>query len=441
MAVPVAAQDPVPFTCTGQAFIVFDPASQLNQVDLFPGESPGFTFNIIANPINGLQINNLGYRSTDGLLYGWERNAADNAGQIVQIDSTGAVIGLGNPGLPSNQGNAFNYNAGDVSVDGSKMYLSYSQTNGSGGLLYVVDLPALTLSTVNITGDSGGVADWAAHPTDGLLYGGDHTTWQLAILDPATGVRTDVNISLPNEGSKGYGAAWFDATGRLYLYHNSGKIYAVDNVDTTPTLVGGSYPLLNSALNTSNNDGANCAAGVQEDVVIEKTLVSGPEEIGIYLPAFTVYVFEIAYSGPAAKVIDTVPAEFEIISVVPSAGTAVSFRTGQGGTKGASRIEWDAPAGSNTLTVTIWTVASPGKGHKDPVLVFKPTSCGPLPLNDGATAFEVDEFGNLVLVEVVDPDTGEITLEPVVIVGPSNPLVVEAVAGDKPCEEEDEDDD
>ncbi len=271
---PVAADDPVPFTCTGQPFIVFDAAAQLNQIDLKPGESPGFIFNNISNPISGKKINNLGYRSTDGLLYGWERNLADNAGQIVQIDSTGLVIGtLGNPGLPANQPvsspTTFNYNAGDVSVDGSKMYLSYSKTNGHGDTLYVVDLPLLTLSTVSITGGSGGVADWAAHPTDGLLYGGDHTNWELAILDPATGVRTDVDISLPDEGTLGYGAAWFDATGRLYLYHNSGKIYAVDNLDTTPTLVGDPYPLVNSALNTSNNDGANCAAGVQEDVEVQ----------------------------------------------------------------------------------------------------------------------------------------------------------------------------
>ncbi len=73
-------------------------------------------------------------------------------------------------------------------------------------------------------------------------------------------------------------------------------------------------------------------------------------------------------------------------------------------------------------------------GRGDPP-VFKPTSCGPLPINNGATAFEVDENGDLVLVEVVDPDTGEVTLEPVVIVGPSNSLGVEAIAGEKPCEE------
>jgi hypothetical protein len=216
-----------------------------------------------------LQINNLGYRITDGLLYGWERNDADNGGQIVQIDSTGVVIGLGNPGLPANQTNAVtglltvhNYNAGDVSVDGSQFFLSYSVTNdGNNGVLYVVDLATLALGSVGINGDLGSVADWAAHPRNGLLYGGDHTDWELASLDPATGVRTDLDIGLPDEGSLGYGATWFDAAGRLFLYHNSGKIYAVDNVDTTPTLVGGDYPLVNPALTTSNNDGAACAAG------------------------------------------------------------------------------------------------------------------------------------------------------------------------------------
>ena len=90
--------------------------------------------------------------------------------------------------------------------------------------------------------------------------------------------------------------------------------------------------------------------------------------------------------------------------------------------------------------VVIQTVASPGRGHGAPV--FKPTSCGPLPINDGATAFEVDPAtGELVLVEEVDPVTGEITLVPVVIAGPSNSLEVEAVEGAKPCEEEEEEDD
>jgi len=98
------------------------------------------------------------------------------------------------------------------------------------------------------------------------------------------------------------------------------------------------------------------------------------------------------------------------------------------------------PAGINTLTVEIETVPSKSQGriNGEKVPVFKPTSCGPLPINDGATAFEVDENGNTVLVSYTDPDTGEVTLHPVVIVGPSNSLEVEAVDGAKPCIEVEE---
>ena len=176
-----------------------------------------------------------------------------------------------------------------------------------------------------------------------------------------------------------------------------------------------------------------------DNLVIEVESEELSKEIGIYLPEPTRYVFEIAYAGPtAAKVIDTVPAEFECVGdPVATAGTATCSDTSKGEGNSANRIEWDVPAGSNTLSVTIQTIASPGKGHaKKGETVFKPTSCGSLPINDGATAFGVDPVtGELVLVEVVDPVTGEITLEPVVIVGPSNSLVVEAVEGAKPCEE------
>ncbi len=178
---------------------------------------------------------------------------------------------------------------------------------------------------------------------------------------------------------------------------------------------------------------------------IEKTLVEGPEQIGIYLPDPTTYTFEISYMGPATQILDTVPAEFDIVSLTPSAGIATSATTSQGNDNSAERIVWDVPAGTNTLLVEIQTIPSQGGGHKDsdgnPVTVHKPTSCGELALNDGATAFEVNDDGTLRLVEVINPDTGEVTLEPVVIVGPSNSIEVEAVDGAKLCVEiEDEDD-
>lgn len=214
----------------------------------------------------------------------------------------------------------------------------------------------------------------------------------------------------------------------------------------TFTPVVGTNTLMFAVRNWDNTGAPNNPTGLLYKAVIEyalpeieKELLEGPEEIGIYLPEATKYIFEIAYSNPdpttPVRIIDTVPAEFEILSVVPSDGTAIFFDTSRGRGNSANRIEWDLPAGTSsaTLTVEIQTVESPGKGHR--ATVFKPTSCGPLPLNDGAIAYEVDEDGNLVLVEVVDPDTGAVTLVPVVIVGPSNALEVQAIAGTKPCEE------
>jgi len=165
---------------------------------------------------------------------------------------------------------------------------------------------------------------------------------------------------------------------------------------------------------------------------IEKTLVSttsvlGPDEIGIYLQIPTQYVYEIAYSGPAALVIDFVPAEFDVTDVVSSDGDVTKTEVGEKGKKqqSATRIEWQAPAGDNTLTVEIETVKSKSQGRIDgkKVPVFKPTSCGALPINDGATPFEVDEDGNLVL----DPP---VTGVPIPITEPSNSLGVVAISGE-----------
>jgi hypothetical protein len=161
---------------------------------------------------------------------------------------------------------------------------------------------------------------------------------------------------------------------------------------------------------------------------INKRLVSGPERIGIYLPDPTVYVFEISYSGPEALVVDTVPAEFGDVVCVSSDGSPVSVESanGKGNGKSATIIEWEAPAGSTTLTCTIQTRMSPGKGHgKKGEVVHKPTACGLLSLNDGAIAYEVDEQGNLVL----DPDGN-----PIPLFDPTDPLTVDAVDGAKLCQ-------
>jgi len=155
--------------------------------------------------------------------------------------------------------------------------------------------------------------------------------------------------------------------------------------------------------------------------VIEKDTEA--EDIGICLPGATTRTFEINYSGPDALIIDTVPAEFEILSVTPD-DNADFFPAGKGpNSKSATIIAWwvDTPAEA-TLTVEITTRQSPGGGHKN--LTFKPTSCGDLYLNSGATAYEADALGQEVLDEFGDM---------IPIAGTTAPLTVQAVCGAKPC--------
>ena len=231
----------VPFSCTGDAFMVQERQAELVRFDQW-GPPPGF------EPIgdaNAFQINNLGFHGPEGMLYGFRITSPS---EIVRIDREGTVFGLGLPqGLPAGV-----LNAGDVSTDGTTLYLNKSGESP----LYALTLPAGPVQQVPVTGDTGVVADWAYHPGDGRLYGGDRTDGELAILDPATGLRTDVAVGgggLP-PSSLGYGGAWFDAAGQLFLYLNHGTLYEIADAAGLPVVVDVSA----GGPASRNNDGAAC---------------------------------------------------------------------------------------------------------------------------------------------------------------------------------------
>lgn len=127
----------------------------------------------------------------------------------------------------------------------------------------------------------------------------------------------------------------------------------------------------------------------------------------------TTYELTITYTsegGPAVTLLDTIPSEFENVVVNDSAVcTPLSVgRASHDGTKGATKIACDLPAGTDaSLVVTFQTRRSPGKGHKVPV--FAPTSCEALLLNDGAVAVD----------RSTDPET--------IVAGPSAALAVDVV--------------
>ena len=209
---------------------------------------------------------------------------------------------------------------------------------------------------------------------------------------------------------------------------------------------GFSSKLIGAALGACLSIAAARVSTAQEPT-LEKIQTGGSAEIGIALPAATAFQFTIVYSNPSSvrvRIYDAVPAEFEVLGIAATAGTVEHFKAnskanGQArAPNSATVIIWDLDAGtSGMLVVDIQTVPNPGHARRG-LTAYKPLTCGPLSLNDGAVALEVDpETGELVLVEVVDPVTLEVSLEPVVVASSSG-LEVTAIAGAKPCEEEEE---
>ncbi len=166
--------------------------------------------------------------------------------------------------------------------------------------------------------------------------------------------------------------------------------------------------------------------------------------------------FTITYvpeeGAPPVLILDTVPAEWDVIAIdednaageLPIACGDSADDVGdenvdvsRGGKlnkscRSATHLAWvpDDEAGGD-IVVDVETRVNPGRGHKKKTGadIFSPTSCGPLALNDGATAFEIDEEGDLVLRQdgVPGGDTEGNNLQPVVI-AQSDPLILVAVA-------------
>ena len=194
------------------------------------------------------------------------------------------------------------------------------------------------------------------------------------------------------------------------------------------------------------NDSENCKdlshtdvfqGGDNGDPVVEGGLekeTDCPAEFPIYSDVAVECTFTITLSFPGGTpnqivIADTVPREFVVGILAPSAPTTASATPAGKKFNGSTEILWVIPAGTDsaTLVVDISTRQNKGKGHK--AAVFAPTSCGPLAINNGAVAFEdLDEDGS--------PDLNPTTLERIVFAGlpPSNVLVVQAVAGAQPCE-------
>ena len=252
VALPSVAQVDEDGFCSGLPFIVQSTVGQLRWPTGW-SEAEGYEWSDFGSPAEK-ELNNMGFHKDSNLLYALELTPSGNNG-VVTIDHTGTVMPVASSGITPDK----RFDAGDLSPEGDKFYVNEAGRSP----LYVVDVDSMTAGPpVTITGGIGNVHDWAAHPTNGLLYGGDSTHGQLAVLNPVTGVRTDHGFTVDFEHRpvlpKGvpFGAAWFDATGHLVLHANDGGTYTIDVGEIL--IVGwGKSPA------SSRNDAAACPVEVE----------------------------------------------------------------------------------------------------------------------------------------------------------------------------------
>jgi sugar lactone lactonase YvrE len=278
-----------PIQCNTQVYTVQESPGEFFELN-FTGGIPPWTFLQISGPydgdpscprpdgdVYGCELNNLGFRKIDGLLYAMMLNAAENGEPnipatnqqnfgIVQIDVNGGLFPVTTTGatIPSDK----RFFAGDVSPDGRYYYISLPGTGTSTSPnLYIVDLDNNNFVT-EVPLDwpeplRTQVADWAVNPVDGLLYGAPSENGHIYRLDPSDGTIVSLgSAGLPTgtNPNQAYGAVWFSADGTFNAYLNSGTIYNIDlnlpeSLDgAVPTIVGSAAADPTGGF----NDGAAC---------------------------------------------------------------------------------------------------------------------------------------------------------------------------------------
>lgn len=173
-------------------------------------------------------VNAIGYNTTDDYIWGFSKTTA----KVVRINSNYELYSYTIPGLTN-----YNYHVGDVSPEGvlylygrvkenTTIYRVDVNPNSPTYLQKLADLPLTNYDDLKI-------ADFAFHPTDGMLYSVDQNA-HLRKINPTTGIVSDLgDIQVP--GFNNSNISFFDRDGFLY-FNDSGnkhgpgtnKIYRID---------------------------------------------------------------------------------------------------------------------------------------------------------------------------------------------------------------------
>lgn len=253
-------------SCPAQAFLTQGSVAQTYAVNLVTGD-----FRVQAETMGTTHaVNGLGFNPVDQYLYGW----GYEYGLPVRVHNDFTV-----EPLQVNNISGANFYVGDVHPDNNHYYV---YRKGSSYGLYSIQLdPAaadyLEMSRI-IDGSSlsMSIADMAINPADNMGYAVS-SRGELFRFDLETGD----NALLSNIGERGgFGAAYFDPDGNLYVSRNrDGSIFriAIGNADYTAELFA-------SGPSSSINDGSRCAtAPVIDASDTQIDFGDAPDSYGTYL--------------------------------------------------------------------------------------------------------------------------------------------------------------
>ena len=377
----------VAFQCKGQYYASLSPSlhgsSDLYEVKIDPASNLA-----IFDPIKigvGKNVNAIGYRSVDNLIYGVDPDEFF----LYKLDANGDVFFLKQLPLTNN----LEYFAGDISPDGRFLILI-----GGGGFtgldaeIVKVDLesPNFDVSRVDIKANTR-IFDIAFDPEDGTLYGVDINAKRLVKINPDTG---NMDLSFPQQLIvNSIGALFFDTFGNLFAYGgvvnqaNQDKLFEINKKN-------GTIAVLTDGPIAQGNDGCSCPYTIK----LEKTVL--PRET---FPCEIVeYKFTIANSSGSARqgidLIDVLPNGFEFVDVLRNP------YGGDSSLSGGSLVSitgLNVFPGKDSIIISAYIDEIPGGIYKNQAqLVNLPLELGSFTLSDNPETFIKEDSTDIRVLDL-----------------------------------------
>ncbi|MFK8005549.1 MAG: gliding motility-associated C-terminal domain-containing protein [Saprospiraceae bacterium] len=379
LLVNCSLQGQTPFTCEGQVWMIGESDNTLYQLSV--GSNNGIVFTSINDNL-GIEINAIGYRITDQMLYGLNPLTHE----LYRIDANGNVEILGTPNVDV----SLAYFAGDVTPDGNSLVVIGSN-NGDDTKLLTIDLTSGNYEVVEIDFSNGTrTNDISFHPITSVMFGFDDIGKRFYTHNLGS---NSINAMPPIFFEHDVKGMYFDAFGNMYGYGNAvlGLVSGLFEVDQST----GETRLISTSGVLPITDMAGCPFSIEID---NKVI---PE---IMLPCSDLS-FEFAFANQTGGIIENVLLEHEL----PNGFTFISpTNIPFGGTLDNTtadnflRIEnLSIPQGIHTYTVQAYVDDIPKAFYKSQATLSNiPTENGSIVLSNNpssaatedSTRMEVNRF-------------------------------------------------